>query len=53
MIKTNDKHKRSISIRLDEKGDQMVNELQSKLLLSVSDVFRLALVRFYDDEFKR
>lgn len=45
------KFKKSISIRCDEKMENMVDELEEKLLLNTTSVMRLALVTLYEQYF--
>lgn len=44
------KFKKSISIRCDEKMEQMIDELEEKLLLNTTSVMRLALVTLYEQQ---
>jgi hypothetical protein len=49
MNKTN-KYTKSISIRCDEKMEQMLVELQEIMLLNTTSIMRLALARLYKSQ---
>ncbi len=49
MNKTN-KFTKSISIRCDEKMEQMLVELQETMLLNTTSIMRLALARLYKSQ---
>lgn len=44
------KFKKSISIRCDEKMENMIDELEEKLLLNTTSVMRLALATLYKSQ---
>ena len=44
------KYKKSISIRCDEKMENMLVELEEKLLLNTTSVMRLALATLYKNQ---
>lgn len=52
-MKENNNYKKSISIRLDENMERMIDELQQTLPLNVSSIMRLALITFYREQQKK
>ena len=46
------KYTKSISIRCDEKMEQMIVELQETMLLNTTSVMRLALATLYEQQTK-
>ena len=46
------KYNKSISIRCDEKMEQMIAELQETMLLNTTSVMRLALATLYEQQTK-
>lgn len=44
--------KKSISIRADKKMENMIEELEEKLLLNTTSVMRLALANLYEQHFE-
>ena len=50
IIKNNSKYNRSISIRCDNKMNDILDELEEKLLLNTTSVMRLALVTLYEEK---
>ncbi len=45
-------YKKSISIRTDERMEDMLEELEEKLLLNATSVMRLALATLYEQQFE-
>ena len=46
------RYNKSISIRCDEKMEQMIAELQETMLLNTTSIMRLALATLYEQQAK-
>lgn len=49
-MKSENKFIKSISIRCDEKMENMIDELEEKLLLNTTSIMRLALATLYKSQ---